>query len=72
MKDFYVVITFSHQTYPISARNLNKVTKQIDVDLYNDKGGKVDVYGMKVNIDITIERMKPKDPEAVSFAREKN
>ena len=42
------------------------------MDLYNDKGGKVDVYGMKVNIDITIERMKPKDPEAVSFAREKN
>lgn len=44
------------------------MTKQVDIDLYNDKGGKVDVSGMKVDIEIIIERMKVKEPEAVSFA----
>jgi hypothetical protein len=44
------------------------VTKQVDIDLYNDRGGKVDVTGMKVNIDIIIPRMKAKNPKAVSFA----
>ena len=55
------------QIYPLSARNLNPTTKQIDIDIYYDHGGRVDIRGMKINIDIIIERMKIKDPEAVSF-----
>ena len=46
--------------YPASARNLNFVTKQVDIDLYDDKGNKVDVTGMAVTIDITIPRMREK------------
>lgn len=63
----YSLLLFT-QTYPLSAQNLNPVTKQVDIDLYNDKGGRVDVTGMRVNIDIIIERMRRKDPDAVSFS----
>ncbi len=40
---------------------------QVDIDLYDDKGNKVDVSGMNVNIDILIPRMREKDPVEVSF-----
>lgn len=56
-------------TYPISAKNLNPTTKQIDISVYNDKGGLVDISNMAVNIDIIIGRMKKKAPEAVTFGK---
>ncbi|XP_059084074.1 uncharacterized protein LOC131881274 [Tigriopus californicus] len=56
-------------TYPISAKNLNPTTKQIDITVYNDKGGLVDISNMAVNIDIIIGRMKKKGPEAVTFGK---
>lgn len=55
------------QVYPRSALNLNPTTKQIDIDVYTDTGVRVDVTGMQVDIDIIIERMKSKNPEAVTF-----
>ena len=43
------------------------VTKQLDVDVYYDLGGKVDIQGMKVDIQIIIQRMKGKNPKMVTF-----
>ena len=39
----------------------------MDVDVYWDNGGKLDVYGMRVDIEIILERMKHKDPNKVKF-----
>ena len=39
----------------------------MDVDFYGDGGGRIPLYDMADLIEITIERMKRKDPEAVVF-----
>ena len=45
------------------------MTKQVDVDIYYDDGTKMDVSGMKVNIEIITPRMREKGPEYVTIAR---
>ncbi len=37
----------------------------MDVDVYHDIGGKIEVYGMRVDIQIILERMRHKDPSLV-------
>jgi len=55
------------QIYPPSAINLNLVSKQMDVDVYSDDGStKMDVKGMKVDIQIILGRMKSKNPNHVN------
>ena len=58
------------QVYPPTAVNLNIVSKQMDVDVYSDDGTtKIDVKGMKANIQIILGRMKAKNPSKVSIPR---
>ncbi len=54
------------KTYPRTAKNLNKATKQVDCDVYDPDGNRVDVSGMRIRIDLTIGRMRNKDPAAVA------
>ena len=43
----------------------------MDVDVYSDDGStKIDVKGMKVNIEIILGRMKAKNPPMVTMTRE--
>lgn len=60
------------RTYPYTAkRNLNKVSKQIDADIYDDKGNKVDVSNFKNKyIEIVIGRQRHRDRSAVEFLGE--
>ncbi len=51
----------------MSAQNLNRVTKQVDIDLYDEKGDKVPIHNMAVDIQIIIPRMIDKDRKSVSF-----
>lgn len=51
--------------YPPTAKYLNKVTKQIDVDVLDNNGNKLIIKDMVSNIDIMIQRMRYKDPNAV-------
>ena len=54
-------------TYPPTARRLNLVTKQLDIDVYYDLGGKVDIRGMTADITLVLQRMKSKNPNLVKF-----
>ena len=60
-------------TYPETAQRLNLVTKQMDIDLYADLGGKLEIQGMEADITIVLERMenkaieKMKKPELVEI-----
>ncbi len=56
--------------YPASARNLNRVSKQVDCDVYDPDGNRVDVSGTKIRINLVIGRMRTRDPEAVSIPGE--
>ena len=45
----------------------------MDVDVYSDDGStKIDVKGMKANIQIVLGRMKSKNPALVTMLREFN
>ena len=57
-------------TYPGTAKRLNYVTKQIDIDLYGDGGGKIPVKEINGTITLTIERMKEKDETKVSISKD--
>jgi hypothetical protein len=50
---------------------LNKVTKQVDVDILDNNGNKIKVEGLKFNIEIIVERMGYKDPAVVNIPRKK-
>ncbi len=68
--DFFYAYTWRQilQVYPPTAVNLNIVSKQMDVDVYSDDGTtKIDVKGMKTNIQIILGRMKFKNPSKVSI-----
>ena len=52
--------------YVPSAKNLNPVTTQLDVDIYNDKDEKVHVSNMRKPIQMVLTRSKWKKPSAVS------
>ena len=54
--------------YVPSAKNLNPVTTQLDVDIYDDSEPpmKVDVSNMKTPIEMVLTRSKWKRPSAVS------
>ena len=54
-------------TYPKTSNRLNFVTKQMDIDIYGDLGGKMEVKDIAGNISITLERMRKKDPKLVSM-----
>ena len=56
-------------TYPETARRLNLVTKQVDIDIYYDLGGKMEVNNIddEDGIILKIPRMKKKKPELVDF-----
>ena len=41
------------------------MTKQLDATMYGDGGGKLPIRDMIDPIDITIERMRDKDPEKI-------
>ena len=58
------------QIYPPSAASLNLVSKQMDVDIYSDDGStKIDVSGMKINIQIILGRMQSKTlPPSISLS----
>ena len=59
------------KAYPKSAKNLNRATKTLDIDIYDQDGVRVDVYGMKIDIQFVIGRIKYKDPFATEFKGEK-
>ena len=46
------------------------MTKQIDIDLYGDLGGKIEVKGMKADIEVVLERMRRKNPSLVSMPKD--
>ena len=54
------------QGYVPSAKNLNPVTTQLDVDIYNEKDEKVHVTNMKKPIELLLTRNKWKKPTAIS------
>ena len=54
-------------TYPTTARRLNLVTKQMDIDIYEDLGGKLDVSGMQADIIVVLERMETKNKALVEI-----
>lgn len=56
-------------SYPPTAKNLNPTTKQLDVDVYDDKGNLVKIEGMPswAPIELTIMRQKDKSPKEVTF-----
>jgi len=66
-----VLTEWEHVTrmYLWSARRLNSVTKQIDIDVYDHEDNLVDVSDFKIDIEFLIPRMKWKNPEAVDFGR---
>ena len=43
------------------------MTKQLDATMYGDGGGKLPIRDMVDPIDITIERMRNKDPDQVTI-----
>ena len=49
-----------------SAKNLNPVTTQLDIDIYNEKDEKVHVTNMKKPIELLMTRNKWKKPTAIS------
>ena len=55
------------RVYPESTSNLNRVTKQVDVDVMDNFGNKIPIKNLKSNIDIIIERLQHKDPAAVTI-----
>ena len=52
---------FENQAYPASARNLNRLTKVVDVDLYNKDGEKEPLVEINSPIKVIVGRMKEKD-----------
>ena len=48
-----------------SANNLNPVTTQLDIDVYNDKDEKVHVTNMKKPIELVLKRNKWKNESAI-------
>ncbi len=58
------------KAYPATARFLNRVTKQVDVTIYDPAGNVVDVSGMRIDIILVIGRMTHKDPSAVKIPGE--
>ena len=63
MKTNYAYILY------FTANRLNYVTKQIDIDLYGDAGGKIKVEEMDGDIDIILERMTSKDKSLASIPK---
>ena len=61
----------SFQVYPATAKFLNSVTKQVDVDVLDNLGNKVDIQKLAAPIEIIIQRMKHKDPAAVNIPGDK-
>ncbi len=57
-------------TYPPTAKRLNLVTKQMDIDMYADLGGKIPIKNMKEGITVLLERMPDKKPTLVRFAKD--
>ncbi len=55
------------KVYSPSATFLNKVTKQVDVDVLDKDGKKIEVKDLPKPINIQIERMSKKDPAAVKI-----
>ena len=55
------------RVYPESTSNLNRVTKQVDVDVMDNFGNKIPIKNLKSNIEIIIERLQHKDPAAVTI-----
>ena len=68
MKKFYVKTNYAYILY-FTANRLNYVTKQIDIDLYGDAGGKIKVEEMDGDIDIILERMTSKDKSLASIPK---
>ena len=52
-----------NKAYPPSARNLNRLTKMVDVDVYDENSTKLDISGLETPIKISVERMKAKDKD---------
>ena len=49
------------QTYPASAQNLNRLTRTVDVDIYDEEESKVPIARMSLPIKVKTNRMKEKD-----------
>ena len=63
------IFTLLPQTYPATASRLNPTSRQVDIDVYDDKGNKVIIKQLWKTIDIIIGRLKTKGPEKVEFSR---
>ena len=63
------MLSGSPQTYPATASRLNPTSRQVDIDVYDDKGNKVIINQLWKTIDIIIGRLKTKGPEKVEFSR---
>lgn len=55
------------KAFPFSTRNLNAVTMQMDVDIYDGDGNKVIISDMAVDMILMIPRLKVKGPEFVTI-----
>ena len=64
-----LLMNYNYYILNYIANRLNYVTKQIDIDLYGDAGGKIKVENMDGDIDIILERMKSKDKELASIPK---
>ena len=53
------------QGYVPSANNLNPVTTQLDIDVYNEKDEKVHITNMKKPIELVLKRNKWKNESAI-------
>ena len=53
--------------YVPSAKNLNPVATQLDLDIYNERDEKVHVSNMKKPIELVLTRNKWKKPSAISI-----
>jgi hypothetical protein len=49
------------QTYPASAQNLNRLTRTVDVDVFDENSEKVVIASMSLPIKVWTNRMKEKD-----------
>ena len=54
-----------------NGQEVNLVTKQVDIDIYYDLGGKMEVKNIDGVIDIKIPRMEEKNEALVTFAKDK-
>jgi hypothetical protein len=57
------------RTYSWSAKYVSRVTKQIDIKVYDEWDREVEIKDFKIDIEFIIPRMKRKDPTATEFGR---